>query len=172
MEFVLDPKMILSGLSFVFTTYFWFVKARKEKPHLEFYQLSDFRASCRRHPDRAGMKRLCLQQLETGGVLIVNHSTRQNSIVLFYCSLRTDRGTLHGDWGYGGEDKPPWNVGPETALAFSPACFFDVPEDYEVPESLEFRIDFITASGKTFAHKFTKSAPRLQSERDQVKQAA
>ena len=67
------------------------------------------------------MKRLCLQQLETGGVLIVNHSTRQNSVVTFDCFLHTPRGTIAGDWGYGGEDKPPWNVGPESTIAFSPS---------------------------------------------------
>ncbi len=107
------------------------------------------------------MKRLCLQQLDTGGVLIVNHSTRQNSIVLFDCFLETDRGEILGDWGYSGDDKPPWNVGPESSIAFSPACFFDVPEDFEAPENPKFRIQFITASGKPFFHHFAKQAARF-----------
>ena len=163
MEGLIEPRMLMSAASLVFTTYFWFVKARKERPNLEFYQLSDFRAACRRHPEQEGLKRLCLQQLDTGGVLIVNHSTRQNSVVLFDCYLQTDRGEIQGDWGYSGEDKPPWNVGPESTIAFSPACFFDVPEDYEVPDNPQFRIQFITASGARFSHRFTKQAPRLRS---------
>ena len=46
---------------------------------------------------------------------------------------------VKGFWGWSGEDKPPWNIGPESTIAFSPACFFDVPEDFEVPENPEFR---------------------------------
>ena len=38
----IDIGMLLSGGSFIFTAYFWLVKARREKPNLEFYQLSDF----------------------------------------------------------------------------------------------------------------------------------
>lgn len=172
MDSLIDPRMLLSGLSFLFTTYFWFVKARKESPNLEFYQLSDYRAACRRHPDQVGMKRLSLQQLDTGGVLIVNHSTRQNSVVVFDCFLKTDHGEIQGDWGYSGEDKPPWNVGPESTIAFSPACFFDVPEDFEVPDNPEFRIQFITASGKQFSHHFTKQAPRLRTATKSTARAA
>ena len=161
MESVIDTRMLMSGLSFVFTTYFWFVKARKERPNLQFYQLSNFRTSCRRHQERKDMKRFCIQQLDTGGVLVANHSTRQNSIIFFECFLLTDQGLIEGDWGYTGEDKPPWNVGPESSISLSPACFFDVPEDFEVPENPEFHIQFITASGKEFSHRFTKEAPRL-----------
>ena len=163
MDGLIDFRMLLSGASFLFTTYFWFVKARKERPNLEFYQLSDYRAVCRRHQEKHGMKRLCLQQLDTGGVLIVNQSTRQNSVVLFDCFLLTERGEIQGDWGYAGDDKPPWNVGPESTIAFSPACFFDVPEDFEVPDNPKFRIQFITASGKQFSHRFAKRAPRFSS---------
>ena len=133
--------------------------ARKERPHLEFYQLSDFRAACRRHRDRDGAKRLCLQQLDTGGVLIVNHSTRQNSVVLFDCLLRTDSGVIHGDWGYSGDDKPPWNIPPQSAISLSLACFFDMPDDYEVPEDLRFRVEFVTTSGKRFPHVFSRNLP-------------
>lgn len=172
MEGLIDFRMLLSGASFLFTTYFWFVKARKEKPNLEFFQLSDYRTACRRHPEIEGKKRLCLQQMDTGGVLIVNHSTRQNSIVLFECFLKTEQREIAGDWGYGGDDKPPWNVGPESTIAFSPACFFDVPEDYEVPENPEFRMRFITASGKTFTHTFTRKAPRFVAGEDSVSRAA
>ena len=118
------------------------------------------------------MKRLCLQQLDTGGVLIVNHSTRQNSVVLFDCFLQTEGGPIQGDWGFSGDDKPPWNIGPESTIAFSPACFFDVPEDFEVAENPEFQIQFITASGKRFSHRFTKQAPRLRAATEPLKQAA
>jgi hypothetical protein len=172
MESFIDVKMLFSGLSLLVTVYFWFVKARKERPNLQFYQLTDFRAVCRRHPEREGVKRLCLQQLDTGGVLIVNHSTRQNSIVLFDCFLRTDRGVVQGDWGYSGEDKPPWNIGPESTIAFSPACFFDVPDDFEVPDDPEFEVQFVTASGKRFSHRFTKHAPRLRSANQPTRRAA
>jgi hypothetical protein len=165
-------EMALSGMSFAFTSYFWLVKARKERPNLQFYQLSDFRANCRRHPDCEGMKRLCIQQLDTGGVLAVNHSTRQNSIVIFDCFLLTDRGAIQGDWGFSGDDKPPWNIGPESTIGFSPACFFDVPEDFEVPDNPEFQIQFITASGKRFSHYFTKQAPRHQNAAERRKHAA
>ncbi len=159
-----DFSILFSGFSVAMTTYFWFVKARKERPHLEFYQLSDFRTACRRHPEQEGVKRLCIQQIDTGGVLIVNHSSRQNSIALFFCFLKTEQGEIQGDWGYTGDDKPPWNVGPETAIAFSPACFFDVPEDYEVPENPEFRIQFATIYGQQFSHTFQKVAPRTLTE--------
>ncbi len=172
MENSIGIEMALSGISFAFTSYFWLVKARKEQPNLQFYQLSDFRANCRRHPDREGMKRLCIQQLDTGGVLAVNHSTRQNSIVLFDCFLLTDRGRIQGDWGFSGDDKPPWNIGPESTIGFSPACFFDVLEDFEVPDHLEFQIQFITASGKRFTHNFTKQAPRLRNAAEPRRQAA
>ena len=172
METTIDIGILLSGLSVLFTTYFWFVKARGERPNLQIYQLSDFRSACRRHPHCDDQKRLCLQQLDTGGVLIANHSTRQNSIVLFDCALLTDRGEIPGDWGYSGDDKPPWNIGPESTIAMSPACFFDVPEDFEVPENPTFRIEFITASGKTFSHRFTKQAPRLRASTQPSSQAA
>lgn len=158
----IDIDVILSGASFLFTSYFWLVKSNREKPCLEFFQLSHFQASCRKQQGMApGKKRLCLQQRETGGVLIVNHSTRQNSVVLFECFLKTDRGEIRGDWGYTGDDKPPWNIGPESSIAFSPACFFDVPEDYETPDNPQFRIDFITASGILFSHDFTRLAPQI-----------
>jgi hypothetical protein len=169
---VIDFRMLLSGASFLFTAYFWFVKARRERPCLEFFQLSDFRVACRRRPDRDDCKRLCLQQLDTGGVLIVNQSTRQNSIVLFDCYLHTAQGEIRGDWGYSGDDKPPWNVGPETTIAFSPACFFDVPLDYEVPDNPKFRVQFITASGMQFSHRFSKTAPRFLEADEPISRAA
>lgn len=168
----IDVQMLLSGFSFAVTSYFWLVKARKERPNLQFYQLSNFRASTRRHPDMEGWKRLCLQQLDTGGVLVANHSTRQNSIVLFECFLLTDEGLVAGDWGYSGEDKPPWNIGPESTIALSPACFFDVPADFELPENPQFQIVFLTASGKQFAHQFTQEAPRLRTTNEPAKLAA
>lgn len=155
----LDIQLMLTGISFVVTMYFWLIKAHKDKPNLEFYQLSHFRMSSRRHPNRDDMRRVGFQQLDTGGVLIVNHSTRQNSVVLFNCYLKTDQGEIRGDWGYSGDDKPPWNIGPETSIAFSPACFFDVPQDFELPDDPQIRMEFITASGKRFSHRFTRLAP-------------
>ena len=172
MDSAIDVRMIFSGFSFLVTSYFWLVKARKERPNLQFYQLSDFRSSCRRHPDREGWKRLCLQQLDTGGVLVANHSTRQNSIILFECFLITDDGLIAGDWGYAGDDKPPWNVGPESTIALSPACFFDVPDDFEVPENPEFQIVFITASGCQFSHQFKQQAPRVRAAVETTRLAA
>lgn len=165
METAIDFRMVLSASSFLFTSYFWLVKARKERPCLRFHQLSNYRLTARRHPERKGWQRLCLNQLEPGGVLAVNHSTRQNSIILFDCFLVTDDGLVQGDWGYGGDDKPPWNVGPETTIALSPAFFFDVPEDFVTPEQPEWYADFVTASGATFSHKFALAAPRLRSSR-------
>lgn len=160
-EFV-DLRMVLSAFSFVVTSYFWLVKARKERPHLEFHQLSGFRVTNRRHQTREGWRRLCLMQIDTGGVLAVNHSTRQNSIILFDCFLHTDQGLVPGDWGYSGEDKPPWNVGPESTIALSPAFFFDLPEGFDIPESPEWSAYFITASGKSFSHRFTMAPPKLR----------
>lgn len=169
----IDTSLLMSGLSLCFTAYFWFVKARKERPRLEFHQLSNFRTSLGRSPDRQDRKRFSIQQLDTGGVLIVNHSIRQNSVVLFECKLRTSNGVVHGDWGYTGDDKPPWNIGPESSIAFSPACFFDVPIDFQEPDALEFELQFITASGHRFNHAFTKLAPRFsQIENQQTRRAA
>ena len=164
MELQIEAELVISCMSLLVTFYFWAIRVRKERPNLEFYQLSNFRTSCRRVPDRSDIKRLTLQQLDTGGILIVNHSIRQNSIVLFECFLVTDNGLLEGEWGYSGDDKPPWNIGPETSIAFSPACFFDVPPDYEVPENPVFYLRFITASGKRFTKRFTKEAKRHQAE--------
>jgi hypothetical protein len=171
-ETFVDIPAVLSGASFLFTSYFWFIKARKEKPHLQFYQLSNFRSSSRRNPEKEGKKRLCLQQLDTGGVLIVNHSTRQNSVILFECFLQTEQGLIRGDWGYSEDDKPPWNIGPESTIAISPACFFDVAEDFEVTDDLAFSMRFVTASGKHFSHRFTKLAPRFSSESQPARRAA
>lgn len=172
MDELVDIRTLLSGASFLVTAYFWFVKARKEKPNLVFYQLSDYRDGCRRHPELEHSKRYHLQQLDTGGVLIVNHSTRQNSIVLFDCYLQTDMGEIRGEWGYSSDDKPPWNVGPESTIAFSPAFFFDVPEDFVPPTNPTVRVEFITASGTRFSHQFRKAAPRLSSGDSSMRRAA
>ena len=165
-------QLVMSGSSLLVTGYFWLVKARREQPCLEFHQLSDFRAMVRSHPDRKDVKRLCLQQLDSGGVLAVNHSTRQNSVVLFDCYLQTDVGEIRGDWGYVGEDKPPWNIGPESTIAMSPACFFDVPLTYELPDNPQFAIHFITASGKVSRQQFAKLAPRWLSQPAEQRRAA
>ncbi len=159
MEFAVDVPTVLSGLSILFTAYFWLVKAREERPKLKFYQLTDFRPLMRNHPRHKHLKRLCVQQRGSGGVLVVNHSTRQNSIVVFDCFLQTIHGELRGEWGYGGDDKPPWNIAAGSTVALSPACFFDVPPDFEVDAILSYRLCFITASGKQFSHRFMPQAP-------------
>ncbi len=169
----IDSKLVMSSISLIVTAYFWLIKSRKEQPNLEFHQLSDYRAICRTHPSKTNVKRLIVQQLDTGGVLIVNHSTRQNSVVLFDCIIKTAQGKkIFGDWGFGGDDKPPWNISPESSIAFSPACFFDVPDDYEVPNDLEFTMIFHTASGKTFSETFALKAPRRSMVASEDKQAA
>jgi hypothetical protein len=98
--------------------------------------------------------------------LVVNHSARRNSIILFECRLFTDRGVIPGDWGYAGEDKPPWNIGPESSLGISPACFFDVPENPQ------FELRFITAAGKPFRQRFTRHAERSINADAPVRRAA
>ncbi len=164
MELRLDPELTISMLSLIVTCYFWMIRSRRERPNLEFVQLSDFRSSCRRIHDRDDAKRYCLQTIDSGSVLIVNHSIRQNSIVLFECYLPTESGVIRGDWGYGGDDKPPWNVGPETTIAFSPACFFDVPPDFVEPENPVFYIRFLTASGRKFTKRFSKHIEQLNTD--------
>jgi len=154
-------RSAMAGGSAAVTSYFWFVRSRREKPKLEMYQLSHFRASLRRGDAEQGTKRLGLSQIDTGGVLIANNSTRQNSVLRFDCYLTHQGRKLKGDWGFSGDDKPPWNIGPETTIAFSPACFFEVPEDYEVPDNLDFRIELVSVSGKRFGQTMSLQAPKL-----------
>ncbi|MDG2219870.1 MAG: hypothetical protein P8L85_00715 [Rubripirellula sp.] len=168
MEIQLSPELAISGVSLALTSYFWLVRIRKERPNLEFVQLSDFQFSCRRDPERENVKRVCLQQREVGGVLIVNHSLRQNSIISFECYLDTPANLVQGEWGYTSDDKPPWNVGPETSIAFSPACFFDVPADFVEPENPVFYLRFRTASGRKFVKRFTKLQSSVRSEDDPI----
>lgn len=150
-------EMILSVASFAITVYFWFIQSRRERPQLNIFQISGFKAVCRRQQGREDVKRLSVQQINPTGILVANNSTRQNSIVLFDCwFLFPDGRQIKGDWGYVGEDRPPWNIGPESTIAMGLACFFDVPADFEIPENYEIGIEFITASGKRFAHSFTK----------------
>ena len=157
-------ELIISAISLGITVYFWMVQANRERPKLTFFQLGSFRANCRRIPDCADKKRLCIQQLDSCGILIANNSTRQNSVVLFHCKLNVPgQGTYCGDWGFVGDDHPPWNIGPESTIALSLACFFDVPQDFEVPEDFQLEIDFVTASGRRFCHVFHKQAPSLAS---------
>ena len=143
------------------TAYFWLVKARQERPRIKAFQLRDFRATLRRGDPEQGIKRLCVTQVDSGGVMIANDSSRQNSIVLFDCFMN-DRGHwIKGTWGYMEDDKPPWNIPPESAISLSLACFFDVPENYETPDDLELRVEFITVSGQRFPHTFRLKAPEL-----------
>jgi len=156
----ISPEMVVSVLSGSMTAYFWLVKARRERPDLKIFQLQNFRPSVRRNPDGEG-RRLGLTQIETGGVLVANNSTRQNSIVRFECYLRDGHSWKKGHWGYLSDDKPPWNIGPESTISISPACFFEVPDDYETPDDLRFKIEFVTVSGQHFGHVFTLKAPEL-----------
>ncbi|MEO1614641.1 MAG: hypothetical protein AAFV88_02250 [Planctomycetota bacterium] len=155
----LDISMVLSSASCLCTSYFWFIKNRRERAKLEFHQLGNFTVSSREALGNPGFKRVWFQQFRPGSVLIVNQSTRQNSVVIFDCFLATPDGEVAGDWGYVEEDEPPWNVGPESSIAFHPCCAFDVPEDLELPENPSFRIEFITASGQRFSQTFHKYAP-------------
>jgi hypothetical protein len=150
-------QAILSVFSAAVTSYFWFVKARQERPDLRFHQLMDFQASLRRGNPEQKTRRLALTQVDSGGVLIANNSIRQNSILRFDCFLRDGGGWIKGHWGYVAQDKPPWNIPPQSAISLSMACFFDVPEAYEVPQDLRFRVEFVTTSGKRFSHVFSRN---------------
>ncbi len=66
---------------------------------------------------------------------------------------------IRGDWRSIGNDKPPWNIGPESSISFGLACFFDVPLDFDIPDTFQIGIDFITANGKSFHHTFLPSMP-------------
>jgi len=150
-------QAVLSIFSAAVTSYFWFVKARQERPDLRFHQLMDFQASLRRGNPEEKTRRLGLTQVDSGGVLISNNSIRQNSILRFDCFLRDGGEWRKGRWGYVDQDKPPWNIPPQSAISLSLACFFDVPEDYEIPDDLRFRVEFVTASGKRFSHVFSRN---------------
>ena len=153
-------ELLLSAMSLGITAYFWFIQSRRERPQLSMYQVSGFRAVCRRNQRDDDCKRLCVQQLDSCGILIANNSTRQNSIVMFDCwLLLSDGRRIRGDWGSVGEDKPPWNIGPESSIALGLACFFDVPTDFEIPQTYQIGIAFITASGKSFHHTFAHELP-------------
>ena len=153
-------ELLLSCISVGITGYFWFIQARRERPQLTMYQVSGFRAVCRRHPQDDEIKRLCIQQLDSCGVLIANNSIRQNSIVMFDCWLLLPSGQqFQGEWGSVGDDRPPWNIGPETSISLGLACFFDVPSDFKIPDTYQIGIAFITASGKHFRHTFMHELP-------------
>lgn len=153
-------ELLLSVASFAITGYFWLIQARRERPQLTMYQVSGFRAACRRNPQRDNCNRLCVQQLDSCGVLIANNSIRQNSIVMFDCWLLLPDGQeIRGDWGSVGDDKPPWNIGPESSASMGLACFFDVPSDFKIPDSYQIGIAFVTASGKSHRHTFSPNLP-------------
>ncbi len=157
-------ELIISCASFLFTAYFWFVQARRERPQLKIYQVSGFRSSSHRNQHRDGVRRLCVQQLDSSGVLIANNSIRQNSIVFFECWLLLPDGSqIAGDWGAVGDDRLPWNIGPESSISVGLACFFDVPDDFKLPNHFDIGVEFITASGRRFSQTFTREMPPLQS---------
>lgn len=166
-------EIILSLASLSVTVYFWCIQARRERPQLRIYQTGGFQAVCRRHPQKENKKRLCVQQMNPTGVLIANNSTRQNSIVLFDCWFLLPGGEqIRGDWGSVGEDTPPWNIGPESTIAMGLACFFDVPEDFEIPETFEIGVEFISASGKRYAHTFEREVPETSTQSERYSAAA
>lgn len=158
---VLSLELVLSALSITMTAYFWMVRARRERPCLTVFQLRDFRPTMRRGNAERKTKELALSQTDLGGVLIANNSTRQNAIVRFDCFLRNNGHTIKGHWGYLNEERFPWNIPPESAKAVSLACFFEVPEDFEPPENMPFRVELITVNGQRFSHRFTMRAPEL-----------
>lgn len=157
----LSPEVVISVVSLSMTSYFWLIQARRERPDIKFFQLRHFRATLRRGDPGQNNKRLAIIQMDSGGTLIANNSTRQNSIVRFDCFLRHKGNLIQGKWGYVDDDQPPWNIPPESTIAMSVACFFDVPEDCEIPENLDFRVDFVTVSGQRFSHMFSLNAPEL-----------
>ena len=172
-ESPVEAELLISIASFVVTIYFWLIQARRERPRLRIHQIGGFRAVCRRHQQRDDAKRMCVQQMDSCGVLIANNSTRQNSVVLFDCWLLLTDGTeIRGDWGCVGDDKPPWNIGPESTIAMGLACFFDVPPDFEVPDQFEIGVEFITASGRRYAHRFAREAPAFGADTDVHAKAA
>ncbi|MGE3807260.1 MAG: hypothetical protein AB7K24_21565 [Gemmataceae bacterium] len=144
----------LSVGSALMTSYFWLVRARRESPCLTVFQMQDFRALPRRGDPERKTKRLCFSQVSPGGVLVANNSVLHNSIIRFDCELKLDKQWIKGDFGWLNDEKPPWNLPPQTTIALSIACFFEVAEDYAVPEDAEFRVAFQTISGKKFPHTF------------------
>ena len=94
-------------------------------------------------------------------MLIANNSIRQTSIVRFECFLKYKGEVIKGRWGYMQEDKPPWNIGPESTISLAMACFFEVPEDCELPKNFDFRVEFVTVSGQRFPHMFSLVAPDM-----------
>ena len=86
--------------------------------------------------------------------------------------LLPDGQQVPGDWGTVDEDSPPWNIGPESSIALGIACFFDVPLDFEVPDSYQIGVEFISASGKRYAHTFSREAPVINTGSKRYAQAA
>lgn len=160
-QYGVSIEAILSIASLTITLYFWFVKANRERPSLRFFQLGDFSANLRRMAGQDGMRRLCVQQMDSTGVLVANDSTRQNAIINFECAFLHNGRWVAGDWGYVDENKPPWNIGPESSVALGLAFFFDVEEDFEIPTQLEFRVTFNVVSGGQFVSHFWLKAPSL-----------
>ena len=156
----ITPQSVMSAFSAAVTGYFWLVKARKERPSFSVFQLHGFRPSLRRGEDDQ-TKRLSLIQTDPGGTLIVNHSIRQNSIIKHDSFIRYGGKTIKGHFGWVNDDRPPWNIGPESTISLSLACFFDVPADCELPDDFDFRVEFVTASGHKFSHVFNKTAPAI-----------
>ena len=166
-------ELILSGASLAITIYFWLVQARRERADLRVYQTGGLRAMLRRHPEHKDKKRLCVQQNSSLGVLIANNSSRQNTIIFFECWLQLPNGNhICGDWGIIGDDSPPWNIAPDSTIPMGMACFFDVPEDFVLPDHYALRVAFLTASGRRFWHTFGMQSPKSLSRCETSTRAA
>jgi hypothetical protein len=152
--------IMLAVLSICITVYHWVITMNREKPDLSFYQLNNFRstiygANSKKHD----WKRLVFSQISTDGTLVANHSALQNSIVYFKCKLKYGSKSVDGDWGYLGDNKPPWNIPPQGSISLSPTCTFKVPKAFVKPDDYKLEIKFATTSGNGFVHTFLKEAP-------------
>ena len=158
---VISIELIMSVVSFSFTLYFWLVRMRHERPNLKFFQLYDFYL-VRKAKTPEGRFTARFNQRQEKGVLVANDSVMQNSIVRFDCTLRDQGREFRGYWGYLGQDRPPWNIPPQSTISISPHCEFPVPEDFEPSrEDFELVLDFVTVSGRKFRHVFRKTPQYL-----------
>ena len=152
-------ETILSVFSATATGYFWFVKARRERPSLDFYQTQSLRSSIRKMSGEATQRTLSLTQIGEGGLLIANNSTRQTTILRCDCLFEWKGQVLPGRGGHMEDELYPWSIPPESAIPRRLAVFFDVPDDFELPDSFEFQAEFVTVGGRRFSHTFQLKCP-------------
>jgi hypothetical protein len=151
----LSTDSLMSGFSAVLTGYFWLVKNRGERENLRIFATLPFQATPRGGDADRKTKRLIFNQLGTGGVLLANNSTVQNSVLRFECFLK-----VAGDWVAGSPlllngEKAPWNLPPQTAVGVSAGGTFEVPEAFEPDDQTLLRFEFVTVTGKRFRQTFT-----------------